>query len=91
MKRRNFLETVVGSAALATGIKGGAASGTEMKSVKARIGDHSLESLLYQYRSDLFDDFLPFMEKYVIDHEFGGFMCTTDRDGTNINTHKRTW
>ena len=44
-----------------------------------------------RYRHDLFDDFLPFMDKYVIDHELGGFMCNTDRDGTNIDKNKRAW
>lgn len=49
------------------------------------------QELLKQYRYYLFDDFLPFMDKYVIDHEYGGFMCNTDRDGTNITTNKTTW
>ena len=31
------------------------------------------------------------MDKYVIDHELGGFMCTVDRDGTQQNSNKRTW
>jgi hypothetical protein len=29
----------------------------------------SLSQLRDQYRKDLFTDFLPFMDKYVIDHE----------------------
>ncbi len=31
------------------------------------------------------------MDKYVIDHELGGFMCAVDRDGTQINSGKRGW
>ena len=31
------------------------------------------------------------MDKYVIDHELGGFMCTVDRDGTQISSDKRGW
>jgi N-acylglucosamine 2-epimerase len=50
-----------------------------------------LKQLKKQYVYDLFDDFLPFMEKHVIDHEYGGFMCTADRNGTNISTDKNTW
>jgi mannose/cellobiose epimerase-like protein (N-acyl-D-glucosamine 2-epimerase family) len=50
-----------------------------------------LDQLRLQYEYDLFEDFLPFMEKYVIDPVYGGFMCTTDRDGTNITTDKSTW
>jgi len=55
------------------------------------LGGRTIEELRDRYRYDLFDDYLPFLDKYVIDHEYGGFMCTTDRDGTNINTNKRTW
>jgi N-acylglucosamine 2-epimerase len=50
-----------------------------------------LYQLRLQYEHDLYEDFLPFMEKYVIDHENGGFMCTTDRDGTRISTDKSQW
>ncbi len=51
----------------------------------------TLEQLRKEYMSDLFDDFLPFLDKYVIDHELGGFMCNTDRDGKNITTDKAAW
>ena len=34
---------------------------------------------------------LPFLAKWVIDPQHGGFMCSTDRDGTNLNQTKRTW
>ena len=49
---------------------------------KTKIAGLTLEALREQYRSDLFDEFLPFVEKYVIDREYGGFMCNVDRDGT---------
>ncbi|HEX6731241.1 MAG TPA: twin-arginine translocation signal domain-containing protein, partial [Pyrinomonadaceae bacterium] len=35
----------------------------------------NLRELRDQYRKDLFTDFLPFMNEFVIDHELGGFMC----------------
>jgi hypothetical protein len=50
-----------------------------------------LAQLRDQYRRDLFDDFLPFMERYVIDHRYGGFLCNTDRDGTNLSKQKTAW
>jgi len=50
----------------------------------------SLEQLREQYRYDLFEDFLPFMDKYVIDPQYGGIMCNTDRDGTNLSGRKET-
>jgi mannose/cellobiose epimerase-like protein (N-acyl-D-glucosamine 2-epimerase family) len=44
-----------------------------------------------QYEYDLYEDFLPFMDKYVIDPEYGSFMCTADRDGTRLSTDKSAW
>ncbi len=58
---------------------------------KLKIGDLSLKKLRDDYHYYLFEDFLPFMDKYVIDHKYGGFMCNDDRDGTRLNTKKRTW
>jgi len=97
MKRRSFLGATVGTGALAAGLS----CGTEPAAVKSpaettvtdngTLAGKTLEELREEYRYWLFDDFLPFLDKYVIDHEYGGFMCTTDRDGTNINTNKRTW
>ena len=56
-----------------------------------KLAGLSLYQLLEQHKYYLFDDFLPFMDKYVIDHKYGGFMCNTDRDGTNITQNKTTW
>jgi mannose/cellobiose epimerase-like protein (N-acyl-D-glucosamine 2-epimerase family) len=61
------------------------------KKQKKKIAGYSPEELLNQYRIYLFEDFLPFMEKYVIDHELGGFLWNTDRSGRNITTNKRAW
>jgi len=44
-----------------------------------------------QYEYDLYEDFLPFMDKHVVDHEHGSFMCTADRDGTRLSTDKSAW
>lgn len=51
----------------------------------------TFKELAEQYRRDLFDDFLPFMDKYVIDHELGGFMCNADYTGERVNTNKSSW
>ncbi len=56
-----------------------------------RIAGRSLEELQAMYRRDVFDDFLPFIDRHVIDHELGGFMCNAARDGTRISEVKRTW
>ena len=51
----------------------------------------TIKELEKKYTYDLFDDFLPFMDKFVIDHELGAFMTNVDRDGTLLNTIKNTW
>lgn len=51
----------------------------------------SLKELRENYRRDLFDDFLPFMDKFVIDHELGGFMCNADYTGKRVNENKLSW
>jgi len=60
-------------------------------STVSQIAGMSLMKLRDQYHFDLFDDFLPFMDKYVIDHRHGGFMCNTDRDGTRLSEKKEAW
>ena len=98
MKRRKFL---IGSAATASGMLMGI-NGCGTKEGKSVLKDSSvanidslagntLKQLLEHHRYYLFDDFLPFMDKYVVDHKFGGFMCNTDRDGTNITQKKTAW
>ncbi len=56
-----------------------------------RIGNFTLRQLARQYEADLFADFLPFLDQYVVDHERGGFMTNVDRDGRRHNTIKNTW
>jgi N-acylglucosamine 2-epimerase len=55
------------------------------------IGDFSVPELIKQYEFDVFEDFLPFLDKYVVDHERGGFMTNVDRDGTLHKSGKNTW
>src|SRR5690554_3609337 len=49
------------------------------------------DELLQDYRSYRFDDYLPFINKYVVDHKYGGFLCHTNSAGKNLSTNKRTW
>ena len=56
------------------------------------ISDLDIKRLQSEYKTALFDKFLPNMDKYVIDHDMGGFMCsvnilTMEPDSTN----KKTW
>jgi mannose/cellobiose epimerase-like protein (N-acyl-D-glucosamine 2-epimerase family) len=50
-----------------------------------------LAQLRDRYRAILFEDFLPFVERHVIDHEYGGFMCHTDHQGQRANDRKLSW
>ena len=97
MKRRSFLGTGAGTAVLLAGTPGCETKKPEPSQKSLSVIDNgklaglTLEELQQRYRYDLFDDFLPFMEKYIIDHDLGGFMCNTDRDGTHITTKKNAW
>lgn len=55
------------------------------------LAGRSLQELRDLYHADLFDDFLPFMDRHVVDHELGGFLCNTDRSGRNLSQTKTTW
>lgn len=56
-----------------------------------KLAGKPISELVSEYKSFLFDDYLPFIDQYVFDHEFGGFKCNTSYSGRNISTDKRTW
>ena len=93
MKRREFIKTSLAGSAF--GLSNCAVrtkeKGPPQNEGQGKLAGLSLEQLRDLYRYYLFEDFLPFMDKYVIDHQYGGFMCNTDRDGTNLSGNKRTW
>ncbi|MFC1541821.1 AGE family epimerase/isomerase [Candidatus Latescibacterota bacterium] len=93
MKRRSFLKSSAGSAAVLAGLSGctGESKVTQQSISDDTLAGYTLTELRELYRYDLFDDYIPFVYKHVVDHELGGFMCNTDRDGTNITGNKRTW
>jgi N-acylglucosamine 2-epimerase len=57
----------------------------------SKLAGMSLRELGDTYRRDLFTDFLPFMDRYVVDHELGGFMCNADLHGVRTNQNKSSW
>ena len=97
MKRRKFLGASVSTAGVLSTSSGCEDEKSRYAQKKPSVTDNgklaglTLEELRKQYHYDLFDDFLPFLDRYVIDHEYGGFMCRTDRDGTNIDKNKNNW
>jgi len=101
--RRNFLKqnTLTGIGAVLLGGLGGCVTGRVSSDGKKKfqgevtitsIGDMTLEQLRDKYRTELFNRFLPNMDSSVVDHEYGGFMCTVDiRSGKLLDTNKKAW
>lgn len=99
--RRNFLKasSLSGLGLLTLGDKNIFAAGNEtFDSPKIRsekivtIAGISLEQLLEKYRLELFGNFIPNMDRYAIDHEYGGVMCSLDvRSGQTENMNKTAW
>jgi mannose/cellobiose epimerase-like protein (N-acyl-D-glucosamine 2-epimerase family) len=97
MNRRKFLNASVAAATFSVvpaSVLGqrrrGGREAPEEGSVRSLAG-LSLRELRDKYRRDLFNDFLPFMDKYVIDHGYGGFMCETGHDGRRGSDKKSSW
>lgn len=58
---------------------------------KIKLAGYTMSELEEIYRRDLFDHYLPYLNKHVFDQEYGGFMCHTNRCGTQTSNNKRTW
>jgi mannose/cellobiose epimerase-like protein (N-acyl-D-glucosamine 2-epimerase family) len=56
-----------------------------------KLAGMSLSELRARYRSEFFETYLPFWDRHGIDHEYGGFMCALDHDGTLVNSNKFHW
>ncbi|NUQ65480.1 MAG: hypothetical protein HUU20_23680, partial [Pirellulales bacterium] len=97
MNRRELLAASASAGLSLWGFSSAAAQEKEKASPPGRLAadgklaGRTLQQLRDRYRYDLFDDFLPFMDKHIIDHELGGFMCHADRDGTLLSTKKNAW
>ncbi len=95
MQRRSFLRTLATApAAFAAGprlsAENQAAPSACPPDDNQKLAGLSLPQLRDQYRRDLFDDWLPFMDKHVIDRQYGGFLCNTGMDGVHADENKRT-
>ena len=92
MERRSFFKGAIGVPAAAALF---ITSNTEAKeNINAQPGKHSsafgmtyLEKIRAQYEYDLFEDYIPFHNKYVVDNETGFFYAATDHDGSHPNTN----
>ncbi|OGD21616.1 MAG: hypothetical protein A2W03_16875 [Candidatus Aminicenantes bacterium RBG_16_63_16] len=99
MKRRAFLGASAGTAMVFSLTGGGSAHGQKTDSSgqgpglsvldsSGRLGGKTLTELRDQYRYDLFTEYIPFHDKWVIDHEYGGFMLKTGWDGGTLSYEK---
>lgn len=92
MKRRSFFAASGGAAALAATLSSphtahSAQAASRTTGPGGKLAGLTLAGLRDQYRSE-FDEFVAFFEKYVVDHDYGGFMCATDHDGSQIDENK---
>jgi mannose/cellobiose epimerase-like protein (N-acyl-D-glucosamine 2-epimerase family) len=99
MKRRSFLDTAMGTVTIASGISGcnrmyseGSESAIQRtQSPGAPIGKlagRTLEQIRRQYEYDLFEDYMPFSDKFMVDKEYGGFTTFLNHDGSYVSTDK---
>ncbi len=100
MKRRVFLGTTAGTlAAYTTGCQNKIAEApkTDKKQTlsvldaDATLGGKTLEELREQYRFDLFEEYIPFHDKWVVDHKFGGYTLKTGWNGPTLSYEKSAW
>jgi mannose/cellobiose epimerase-like protein (N-acyl-D-glucosamine 2-epimerase family) len=56
-----------------------------------KLAGVSLAELRQRYHAELFESYLPFWDRYGIDHQYGGFMCALDHDGRLVNDTKFHW
>lgn len=54
-----------------------------------KLGGDTLKELRHKLRYWLFDDYIPFHDKYVVDHEYGGFTLHVGWNGPTIS-HEKT-
>ena len=91
MKRRSFLETAGGTAALA-GLTvtpaAFAAPAVRVSGVNSgKIGTITVTAVRDQFRSE-FNEFVAFFDKNVVDTQYGGFMCGVGHDGARFSENK---
>src|SRR5919112_943951 len=97
MNRRQFFAGAAAAVVAASADKDAARAGGKRGAPRPgagggmRLAGLSLVELREQYRRQLFRDFLPFMERHVIDREYGGFMCMTGHDGSRESEKKSSW
>ena len=92
MNRRAFSGRVLAGTGLAAALNGQGQSGPRpISSAKTSMQVIDLQTMRAQYRKDLFDDYLPFHERFVNDKQYGGFHCSVRPTGELVSDEKRVW
>src|SRR6476660_5010889 len=90
MNRRTFSGHVLAGTGLTAVLNAqGQSSFRPPSSAKRSMQILDLRAMRAQYRKDLFDDYLPFHERFVNDKQYGGFHCTVRPDGELVSADKR--
>jgi mannose/cellobiose epimerase-like protein (N-acyl-D-glucosamine 2-epimerase family) len=88
MNRRAFTKFVVSTPGLAIAQQ---AEPTVNRRTDRSMASLDLARMRDQYRKDLFEDYLPFHERFVNDKQFGGFLCSVRPTGELVSDEKRVW
>lgn len=96
LRRRDFLKSATAATAgvaLFSGCTSSGSGGNNQSGNRVTdLGGRSLQELRDLYRRELLERFVPNMDRYIIDHEYGGFMTNADiRTGERSSDDKRTW
>ncbi len=90
INRRDFLGLAAIAGIAAPSLNGALYSKTA-RSVRHKIPRQSLDDLVEQCRTQLFDEYLPFWEHGGLDREHGGILCYLFDDGAVENDRKDIW
>ncbi len=63
----------------------------QVRDAKFPGGAWSMTELVQIYRRYLFEDYLPFIQRFVFDSKNGGFFCNCNYLGERLGVSKRTW
>src|SRR5215471_11393284 len=88
MNRRTFTKWAVGTPGVALAQQ---SAGSRSARKITTMLPLDLSQLRTQYRRDLFEDYLPFHERFVNDRQFGGFRCSVRPNGELVSDEKRVW
>lgn len=99
--RRNFIKknsiaglSLLGTSAISSSLMLDSSSNPSLTNGKNNdiITNLNLIELRERYNEALFENFIPNMDNFVIDHDLGGFMCSIDiLTRKLVSTNKRAW